>query len=81
MSKDKEKLPPHEKNTFMQAFEITKTKVMECFEKITEVLHQFFGLADKKVLFEKDGDPVERTLKASLMLSVAVLLIILVKRV
>jgi len=29
----------------MQAFEITKMKVMECFEKITEVLQQFFGLA------------------------------------
>jgi len=81
LSKDSEKPHRHQENPFMQAFEITKMKVMECFEKITEVLHLFFGLADKKVLFEKDGDPLERTLKASLMLSVAVLLIILVKRV
>jgi len=81
LSKDTEKPPRHQENPFMQAFEITKMKVMECFEKITEVLQQFFGLADKKVLFEKDGDPVERTLKATLMLSVAVLLIVLVKRV
>lgn len=80
-SKDSEKPPCNQENPFMQAFEMTKMKVMEYYEKITEVLHQFFGLADKKVLFEKDGDPVERALKASLMLSVAVLLIVLVKRV
>lgn len=81
LSKDTEKPARHQENPFMQAFEITKMKVMECFNKITEVLHQFFGLADKKGLFEKDGDPLERTLKATLMLSVAVLLIVLVKRV
>jgi len=81
LSKDSDKPPPHQENAFMQAIENTKLKVMQCIEKITEVLNQYFRFAIEKNLFEKDEDPLERILKGSLMLSVAVLLVILVKRV
>lgn len=79
LSKDSDK-PPHHENPFMQAFENTKMKVMECIEKITEVLNQYFGFAVERDLFKKDEDPLDRILRGSLMLSVAVLLMVLVKR-
>jgi len=78
LSKDSDR--PHQENPFMQAFENTKMKVMECIEKITEVLNQYFGFAAEKDLFKEDEDPLDRVLRASLMLSVAVLLMVLVKR-
>lgn len=81
LSKDSDKPPPHQENHFMWVIENTKMKVMECIEKITELLNQYFGFVDEKDLFKKDEDPLERILRASLMLSVAVLLMILVKRV
>lgn len=80
LSKDSDKSPPHQDSPFMHAIENTKTKVMECIGKITEILNQYFGFAIEKKLFEKDEDPLERILKASLMLSVAVLLMVLVRR-
>lgn len=81
LSKDLDKPPPHQENHFMQAIENTKMKVLECIEKITEFLNQYFGFGDQKNIFDKDEDPLERILKASLMLSVAVFLMVLVKRV
>jgi len=79
-SKDSDKSAFHQENPFFQAIENIKTKVMEFTEKTTEVINQFLGFADKKILLEKDGD-MDRALKASLILFVALLVTVLVRRV
>jgi len=53
---------------------------MEFTEKTTEVVNQFLGFTDKKILLEKDGD-MDRALKASLILFVVLLVTVLVRRV
>lgn len=79
-SKGTENSAFHKENPFFQAIENIKTKVMEFTEKTTEVINQFLGFTDKKILLEKDGD-MDRALKASLILFVALLVTVLVRRV
>ncbi|KAH9323533.1 hypothetical protein KI387_018172 [Taxus chinensis] len=69
----------YKKNPFIEAIGNMKLKVIEYMEKISELCNQFFGFGDK-TFSEKDEDFVERALKASSMLCIAVLLIVLVKR-
>ncbi|KAH9323535.1 hypothetical protein KI387_018174 [Taxus chinensis] len=66
------------KKTFFEVIENMKLKVIEYMERISELCNQVVGFVDKKVL-EKDADFVD-ALKASLMLCIAVLLTVLVKR-
>ena len=90
VSKDSKKPPCQEAISFIQVIENTKgkaiefmekiTELIEFMEKITELINNFLGYADNKILTDKDGDLLERTLKASLMLSVAALLVVMVKR-
>ena len=61
-SKDSEKSAFHKENPFFQAIENIKTKVMEFTDKTAELINQFIGFTDKKILLEKDGD-MDRALK------------------
>ena len=79
-SKDSDKSSFHQESPFLQTIENIKTKVMEFTEKTTEVVNQFLGFTDKKILLEKDGD-MDRALKASLILFVVLLVTVLVRRV
>lgn len=79
-SKDSDKSSFHQENPFFRTIENIKTKVMEFTEKTTEVVNQFLGFTDKKILLEKDGD-MDRALKASLILFVVLLVTVLVRRV
>lgn len=79
-SKDPDKSSFHQESSFFRTIENIKTKVMEFTEKTTEVINQFLGFTDKKILLEKDGD-MDRALKASLMLFVVLLVTVLVRRV
>lgn len=79
-SKDSDKSSFHQESPFFRTIENIKTKVMEFTEKTTEVINQFLGFTDKKILLEKDGD-MDRALKASLMLFVVLLVTVLVRRV
>lgn len=79
-SKDSEKSAFHKENPFFQAIENIKTKVMEFTEKTAEVINQFIAFTDKKILLEKDGD-MDRALKASLILFIALLVTAVVRRV
>eukprot|EP01018_Ginkgo_biloba_P011505 Gb_07524 [translate_table: standard] len=78
--KDSDKPAHQEENSFIQVIENTKVKVKEYMEKITELVNNLFGLTDTKIFEEKAGDLLGRTLKMSLMLSIAVLLVVLVNR-
>jgi len=59
-------------NWFSQAVQSAKLKVVE-------IIHYILGFADK-IFLENDGEILDRTVKSSLMLSVVVLLVVLVKR-
>ncbi|XP_059074154.1 uncharacterized protein LOC131041028 [Cryptomeria japonica] len=66
-------------NLFIQTAENIKLKVAEYMEKITELIHHILGFSVKKGFAGNDGDNLDNTVKSSLMLSIAVLLVVLVK--
>ncbi|KAH9323559.1 hypothetical protein KI387_018198 [Taxus chinensis] len=76
---DADKRPCDHKNPLTEVIKNMKVKAVEYTQKITEVCNKFSGFAD--AFLEKDGDFVERALKASSIVGIGILLILLFKRV
>lgn len=68
------------KDIMYWVFENTRAKVMELINKITEIVHDIIHPSDEG---KRNGimDPVEEKLRTSLLLSIVVLFIVVIRRV
>ena len=70
-----------EVNTAKWIFNNTKAKIMEVFEKITELVNELFQPPEEgKATTGGDTDPFKEKLRTSFMLSIVVLLVVVVAR-
>lgn len=52
----------------------------EMMETMVDIVSSIFGVVDRKIFGERDDDPVDKPLKACLVLTILVLALVFLKR-
>jgi hypothetical protein len=67
-------------NPFLVALHCVQNVVWQVMDTLVDLVNSVFGFVDRKLFGEQDSDPLDKTFKACMVLTILVLALVVIKR-